>query len=47
MVIHLKLPHDELIDFIKNLNPSFKLVKYNKVNPGVNANNELVFKNEK
>ena len=38
---------DELIEFIKKLNPNFKLVKYNKVNPGVNANNELVFKNEK
>jgi len=36
---------DELIDFIKNLNPNFKLVKYNKVTS--DANNELVFKNEK
>jgi len=36
---------DELIDFIKKLNPNFKLVKYNKVTS--DANNELVFKNEK
>jgi 2-polyprenyl-6-hydroxyphenyl methylase/3-demethylubiquinone-9 3-methyltransferase len=36
---------DELIDFIKKLNPNFELVKYNKVTS--DANNELVFKNVK
>ncbi len=34
----------EIVTFLNRINPNFKLVKYNKVNPGVTANNELVFK---
>ena len=37
----------EIVTFINRIDQNFKLVKYNKVNPGVNANNELVFKNVK
>ena len=37
----------EIVTFFNRIEANFKLVKYNKVNPGVNANNELVFKNVK
>ena len=37
----------EIVTFLNRIDQNFKLVKYNKVNPGVNANNELVFKNVK
>ena len=37
----------EIVAFFNRIDTNFKLVKYNKVNPGVNANNELVFKNVK
>ena len=35
----------EIVTFLNRINQKFKLIKYNKVNPNVNANNELVFKN--
>ena len=40
---------NEIVTFLSRINPKFKLVKFNKVNPGfgANANNELVFKNVK
>ncbi len=37
----------EIVTFLNRIEQNFKLVKYNKVDPGVNANNELVFKNVK
>lgn len=37
----------EIVTFLNKINQNFKLIKYNKVNPNVNANNELVFKNVK
>jgi len=37
----------EIITFLNRINQNFKLIKYNKVNPNINANNELVFKNVK
>ncbi len=37
----------EIVTFFNRIDQNFKLVKYHKVNPSANANNELVFKNEK
>ncbi|MEE9377067.1 MAG: methyltransferase domain-containing protein [Candidatus Lokiarchaeia archaeon] len=37
----------EIVTFLNRIDQNFKLIKYNKVNPNVNANNELVFKNVK
>ncbi len=37
----------EIVTFLNRIDQNFRLVKFNKVNPGVNANNELVFKKEK
>jgi len=37
----------EIVTFLNRIHQNFKLIKYNKVNPGANANNELVFKNVK
>jgi len=37
----------EIVTFFNRIDQNFKLVKYNKVNLGTNANNELVFKNKK
>ena len=36
----------EIVTFLR-IDQNFKLIKYNRVNPGRNANNELVFKNVK
>ncbi len=37
----------EIVTFFNRIDQNFKLVKYNKVHPSANANNELVFKNER
>jgi len=37
----------EIVTFLNRIDQNFRLVKFNKVNPGINANNELVFKKEK
>lgn len=34
----------EIVTFLKKIDQNFKLIKYKKVKPSVNANNELVFR---